>query len=582
MANAPRKSGCTALWRTDGGPLAEADLAKLGLTARHASWATMGWDGRSRALVHEYVDAAASTIVVGEVEEPQALAARMDLHFPAPTGLIVARALERFGSETPAEVIGEWSIIQRRADGSVTAMTSAALRDPLLWAQRGPHWAIAPDIYALARLDWVDSNIDEVGLLGRVGRQNARRILARRTFLRGVQELGPGESLTISPHGDSAIARCDPLSPQPRVTGSYADLVAQADSMLATIMAERTVRHPRSAVLLSGGLDSSLLATFAAKAAQAKPICITSAAPPGSNFPDETRFAAMVAESLGLPLECIAPTESLNTYRPSEQIFLGANGPPLSNRHLLTETMQTAAVLAGATVLINGTFGEMTATARLPRSGPLHRLRPLAALIRDRFAAPQATEIGKHPFHVRIAPQRIASLASELGEAMAEPVMRAGRSFGDGLFGYMPGAGKALEHNNELYPGALRMDFPYRDLRLLRLFAGFPIKTLMAQGPDRPVVRSLLDGRIPDQVRLRRRGMPASPDHLPRLQRQAPSARERIAEFRRAGLDDWIDLAWLDLTLASVAANGPRTIAEANQVQLTAIFAEFMLWWRER
>jgi asparagine synthase (glutamine-hydrolysing) len=92
----------------------------------------------------------------------------------------------------------------------------------------------------------------------------------------------------------------------------------------------------------------------------------------------------------------------------------------------------------------------------------------------------------------------------------------------------------------------------------------------------------LLDGRLPDAIRLRTRGMPASPDHIPRLQRHAEAARLRIADFRRAELDDWLDLDWLDQALGRVAVRGPRDVYEANQVQLTAITAEFLLWWRAR
>ena len=64
--------------------------------------------------------------------------------------------------------------------------------------------------------------------------------------------------------------------------------------------------------------------------------------------------------------------------------------------------------------------------------------------------------------------------------------------------------------------------------------------------------------------------------------RQAGNARLRIAEFRRAELHEWLDLDWLDAALARVSARGPSDVGEANQVQLTAIFAEFLLWWRTR
>ena len=97
----------------------------------------------------------------------------------------------------------------------------------------------------------------------------------------------------------------------------------------------------------------------------------------------------------------------------------------------------------------------------------------------------------------------------------------------------------------------------------------------------RPVVRRMMRGHLPDSIRLRRRGMPASPDHDRRLKNQASAARARIAPFRKAGIDDWLDLDWLDLALADMAVTGPGTIAHGNEVQLTAMTAEFLLWWFE-
>ena len=144
----------------------------------------------------------------------------------------------------------------------------------------------------------------------------------------------------------------------------------------------------------------------------------------------------------------------------------------------------------------------------------------------------------------------------------------------------MSGVEKALALPNEFYPGAVRMTHPFRDLRLLRLFASFPLQMLVKNGADRGIGRSIMAQRLPDAIRLRRSGMPASPDHFMRLQRQAGAARKRIPHFRAAEVDDWLDLDWLDQTLQSVSARGPVNVGEANEVQLTAIAAEFLLWWR--
>ena len=335
------------------------------------------------------------------------------------------------------------------------------------------------------------------------------------------------------------------------------------------------------AILLSGGLDSSLLACLAAEErAAGQPLgLITSVAPSGSGLADERRFADIVAASLGLALDPVAPPFDADAYRPPAHVIAGASGPFLSNRHCLTEAFQVAARARGATMLVNGTYGEMSVTGRLSGATTTQRLRALARrMIRGRPTA--ASDGGA--FHVRVAPGRLAHLPDEIGQAIAAPPPPSGAERPDGLWGYLPGVEKALGQANEYYAGALRMDFPFRDVRLLKLFAGMPLSFFTRQGMDRAPARWILDGHLPDSIRLRRSGMPASPDHIARLQRQAPQARERIAAFRRADVGEWLDLEWLDGALERIAAHGPAHIDDANQVQLTAINAEVLTWWRTR
>jgi asparagine synthase (glutamine-hydrolysing) len=579
----PRKSGIYALLRTDGGPLAAADLTALGFGVQVdvKGWLAQGHDSQSAAAVSDWAARGCQTIIVGEVEERAERARELALDPAASAGEIAAAALARFGSDTPQHLIGEWSLLQRGADGTVTAMISAARRDPVLYAAAGARIALAPDLFRLARIDWIDTTIDESGLLGRIGRDFVREQRGARTMLRGVSELHPGESLTIDSAGRISHAACTVFTAQPRFTGSFADMVAATDALLATIMAERLGRASRSAMLLSGGLDSSLLSAFAAETG-ADLLAITSVAPQGSGLPDEIRFAELVARHLGLPLYPVAPPEALDTFRPQDHILAGANGPSLPTRHCLTESFQLTARAEGARLLVNGCYGEMTATSRLPVQGLRLRLRAHAAHAWHALRGTGENAILADPFHIRIAPQRLANLPAPIREILAEPLPRPIPLPRSGPLGYIPGVEKALRMGNEFYPGALRMDFPFRDLRLLRLFAGFPVETLVSESHDRPVVRHLLDGRLPDAIRLRTRGMPASPDHLPRIRRQAAAARPRIAAFRQAELGEWVDLDWLDGALGRVAAHGPAGVADANAVQLTAIFAEFLLWWRTR
>jgi asparagine synthase (glutamine-hydrolysing) len=191
-------------------------------------------------------------------------------------------------------------------------------------------------------------------------------------------------------------------------------------------------------------------------------------------------------------------------------------------------------------------------------------------------------ETGLSPFHVRLAPHRLAALPEVMTTALAVPAPSDAMPGAEGLFGYFPGIHRGLGLPTEFYPGALRTELPFRDMRLLRLFAGIPVRTLLQGGADRSVARQMMEGHLPDLIRLRRSGMPASPDHNSRLQYQALAARDRIALFRKAGVDDWLDLIWLDKALAAMAVIRPANVTHGNEVQLTVIMAEFLLWWRNQ
>ena len=126
------------------------------------------------------------------------------------------------------------------------------------------------------------------------------------------------------------------------------------------------------------------------------------------------------------------------------------------------------------------------------------------------------------------------------------------------------------------------MECIFRDIRLLRLFASFPKAMLEQHLADRGIARALLEGGLPDAIRLRVSKGQAFPDNMQRMKREAGDARMRVPLFRAAEIDDWLDLDWLDQQLARVTATGATGEADAGLVQSTAIAAEFLLWWRSR
>ncbi len=580
-------SGVYGLFRLDGGPIAPRDVRSLGWTTDDppgsaGSAFVAGTDAHARDAVHRVETPDALTLLVGHLEEPEALTARLGLAPTTPHARIARAALDRFGHEIAAEMIGEWSLLHWDTRARILKLVvSAGRRDRVLFAVAGTRVAVAPNLFALARLDWIDTAPDPAGLCFALGRSDLRARIGNRTMLAGVRHLAPATCLTITADGireDTATI----FTPQPRWTGSFDDAVAATDDLLRRIVRARVAQTAVPAAMLSGGLDSSILAWTAARerGGDQRLVLLTSVAPPGSGLPDETVFADSVAARLGLTTEHLSPPPDANIYRPTDAILGGASGPPLSNRHVLTDTFQRRGKAAGATLLIDGSYGEMTVTGRLPLQTTRRRLRNVASRWRRHLFARPGDEPAPTPFHVRLSPARMAALPDVVRDALAlppPPPSLAVRRPGD-AWGYMPGADKALAHANEFYPGALREDQPYRDLRLLRLFAGFPADFLQHDGLDRAPARHLLAGHLPDAIRLRRRGCAASPDHMVRLQRQAPLARARIADFRAADVADWLDLDWLDTALARVAEHGPASVTDANEVQLTAITAEFLTW----
>ncbi|OQW44895.1 MAG: hypothetical protein A4S12_13280, partial [Proteobacteria bacterium SG_bin5] len=503
--------------------------------------------------------------------------ARLGLARDARPAAIARAAVARFGLDTPAEMLGEWSLATWRADGAVTLMLAAERRERLFVARGRDRLAWSPDPHALARLAWVDRALDATGLLLQLGRAELRAALGWRGLLAGIDQLPAGGALHVAPDGGETRRVATVLTPQPRFTGSLADALAETEALLRHILRERLPHGLHPGLLLSGGLDSSLLAWLIAAEAPpgARRAALCSAAPPGSGIADEVAFASLVAARHGFAFAAVAPPETADPYLPDPEDIAGAAGPFVSNRHCINTALRAEGERCGAVVLVNGTYGEMTLTARLPGSGGAReRLGALRRWLRGDAAADAAID----PFHVMLAPARRAALPDAVAAAIAAAPSDHGAPAEPGLFGYRSSVERGVALSTRQNARAARMIYPFRDPRLLRLFAGMPEALLRAAGADRGMGRRLARGHLPEVIRARRRGRPADPGHYRRLRAFAPAARARIAGYRAAGVGDWLDLDRLDTALARVAAAGPADVVEANQVQMTALAAEFLLW----
>ncbi len=568
----PVHSGLWGLVRADGAPIAPADSARLGLPRTDSDRTAIGLDSQDPELVDALCDSGGQTILTGWIADRGGLAVRLGMPAGSSPAACARAALMRFGKDAPAEMLGEWSLYHSEPSGAVWLMQAATTRDRLFFAASGERLAFAPDAMVLRKLDWIDGELDPETVGLSLGRYELRQQMGARSIFQGIEKVPPGGSIRFA--GGRSVQRGSTpmLVPQPGFAGDAGEALAALEGTLRTVLRERLGMTGRTAILLSGGLDSSLLAALAAQELAEPPLAFCSIAPPGSGIVDEFSFAEAVAKQHGIVIEPVCPDPEADPFRPAFQVLAGAEIPLLSNRHCLTSRFHQVARGLGATMLVNGTYGEMSVTSRLP--GP-PSLRQRLGAVRRLIASKLRPD--HDDFHVVLAPHRLDMLA----QRRTEPAPASGAIPEEpDLIGYIAGSEKALAQPNAYYAGALRMDFPYRDLRLLRLYASLPRTIAYDLGADRGPVRSISKGLLPESVRLRQRGMPADPGHYARLKAFAGPARSRIAAFRRAGIDDWLDLGWLDQNLARVAQRGVTDVGDANRVQLTALAAEYLTWAR--
>lgn len=574
------RSGIYAAITLDGGPLDERVARLLGLDGTSGEVAR-GIDRITPQWVDRCEDDGGFAILVGRIDGAEELAATLGLPDDAALARLARAALDRFGDAMPAHVAGEWTLLAVDAAAqTVRLAASIGLRDQHAYRVGGRMVMIAPDFQLFRRLTGGD--IDAEGMAYYTGAWLLRRGMGDRSILKGVHLLQPGTVVTIGSDGGRRVGALPDLAPIDWA-GDVDAAVAEISALMRRSMRRRLAGHKRAMCLISGGLDSSTVAWLAAaeRDAVGSLTLLSSVSAPGSDIPDERAFSEIVARHLDLPIVWLTPDPEASAYRPSHAMMAGAEGPPMGPRHYLYAAFNAAALTDGSSLLLDGAAGEMTVTGYCPLESWQARTRAKVRAMLGRGYREPARQWPADAFHVQMAPHRLAAATQEMRAIWSAPrPLTLERRRGD-RWGFMPGSEKMMQQPAETVAGRLRTDYPFRDLELLRRFAGFPVEFTEQPGLNRGFARRMMVGQLPDAIRLRPKGSAISPDYYQRLQRQAAGERERIGLFRKADVDDWIDLDWLDAALARVAASGAADVHDAARVQITAMVAEYILWWRE-
>ncbi len=224
----------------------------------------------------------------------------------------IVEALARWGSPAIERLRGMYAL----AAWSTPARSLVLARDPLgikplYWARLGSEVAFASEIQALCAHPSLRPEPDLVTVSSYL--TTIRTTLGKRTLFKGVSTLEPGARLVLGPGGTREFNWWDAHPPG---VGN-----APAAEVRACV-ADSVDRHLRSdvptCVMLSGGLDSTIVAFEAARAQPGLSTYSSGAAEPGSG--EDFEFARLASGSVGSRHAEAPVTRDLFTRRWDEMV----------------------------------------------------------------------------------------------------------------------------------------------------------------------------------------------------------------------------------------------------------------------
>lgn len=504
---------------------------------------------------------------------------------------VLLRALERWGDEAPARLLGDFAFAFFDAHERRLLLARDPLgQRPLFWHRGAGFVAFASMPAGLHALDMVGKRADETSMV---------RYLAGlpqtgpRSFHEGIERVEPGHVAIVTPE---RATRRRYWRPERRELGlkRLGDYVDAYRSELDSAVSRR-LRGAGGLVAahLSGGWDSNAVASTAARLTSPSggrvlafthvPSAAAGADGPGRRFADESELAAATA-ALHSNIEHVAmegsgrsPLADLDRYA---QLF----GRPVFNlcNHVWLSDIRSAAAEAGARVLLSGEIGNWTISAApntlladflregrwlawareglaMARSGRA-RLRGVAASsfgpwvpdsLWRRFAplSSAAASAATDPVHPDLREAVAAEQAANRVGAAARPKDR---------FDHASEAIKAMdwgEHRKGILGGwGLDKRDPTADPRLIDFCLNLPLDMLMKDGVRRPLARAALADRVaPAVLDERRKGYQGADWHEGLSGDRAGVTRLLDAMAADAAASRLIDVA----RLRRLAANWP-------------------------
>ncbi len=179
----------------------------------------------------------------------------------------ILKAYAEWGEDCVSHLLGMFAFALWDAGKQVLFLARDRLGiKPLYWSRSGAAFRFASNSQALLEAPDVDTSIDPIGLHHQLTLHAV--IPAPRTILKGIRKLAPATTLTIDARGGERVRQYWHLRAvrpaEPRSDGEWTEAVHQA--LVTAVRRRMEVADVPVGVLLSGGLDSSLLVALLAEA----------------------------------------------------------------------------------------------------------------------------------------------------------------------------------------------------------------------------------------------------------------------------------------------------------------------------
>ncbi len=537
-------SGVALIFRRDGAPAARGDLEAMTDAMAHravdgvqheldgpvgvgfCSMVTTPEAGRERQPLR---CRGGSTIVAmdGRLDDRQTLRARLGGRIAPDVGDggLLALAVERWGAGFVNRIIGDFAVVV--ADGAGRRVVCA--RDhlgvkPLYYASIGPLFVAASEVGAVLAHPGVPDDLDPAAF--QVWAE--QWVVPEGTIYRSISTLPMGSTVVVTQNGVLGPSRFWDPSTEPDRARAPDDLVEEYRNLVDEATRDRLRAAGPVAVAMSGGLDSTAVASTALALARQDPavpeIRLSSLVFPGHRRADESDLITVMERSLGVTVRRVRP-------RPRGPAELEAEIEQYRDLPDVPNDMLGATVRPdlGERVLLTGLGGDDwfyaprgLHLARLVRRGRLvaavHTARAGKLDGRDDKAGAALWRFGFRPLPK--VPGAVLGRSPFLSKAITRCGGALGRRFLDASWcpsGVPLDTASVLSTSrNPLLASRLaiierqgahhgfELRHPLHDLRLVDLSLRLPGGLRIVGGDPRWLPRQAMQSLVPDEIRLRR------------------------------------------------------------------------------